>query len=141
MTKEQLIDALNQDLRNEYTHMHFYLHSCVIIRGLHREELREFLLEEAKSELEHVQQFADLIVGLGGHPEHFPNEFPTTLTDPKEILLYALNLEEQVTHNYFERIKEAEGLDSVDGRWVVVFLESQLEQSRKDIDHIRQLLS
>ena len=66
MIKEDIIALLNSDLRNEYAHMHFYLNSAIIIKGLHREELREFLLESAASEMVHVREFGDLILGLGG---------------------------------------------------------------------------
>jgi ferritin len=43
MTKQQLIEKLNGDLKNEYTHMHFYLQSSFIIEGLHRAEIGEWL--------------------------------------------------------------------------------------------------
>lgn len=140
MTKTELIDLLNGDLKNEYMHMHFYLHSAVVVRGLHRAEIREFLLEEAASEMTHVKKFADLIVGLGGIPASLPNPFPTDLTKPVRILKFALDMEETVVANYTARLGHAAELGGVDGKWVELFIEDQLVQSRTDADHIRQLL-
>lgn len=140
MTKEQMIELLNGDIRNEYMHLHFYLHSAMMVQGLHREELREFLLEEAAGEMKHVQQFGDLIVGLGGLPENTPNIFPTELTNPVDILTHALGMEDQVVANYVQRMDQATELGGVDGRWIEIFLEDQIMQSRTDADHLRQIL-
>lgn len=142
MTKQELIRLLNNDLRNEYMHMHFYLHSSIKVAGLHREELREYLTKAASSEMTHVQQFADMIVGLGGEPECMPNEFPTDLVCPVAILRYALNIEEAVVANYADRmdqVKTAE-ISNADSKWVEAFLENQIIDSRQDADDIRQML-
>lgn len=140
MTKEEMISLLNSDIRNEYTHMHFYLHSALVIQGLHREELREFLLEEASSEMKHVQEFGDLIVGLGGKPQHTHNDFPLELVRPRDILVHALEMEDQVVANYVLRMDQATELGGVNGRWIEIFLEDQIMQSRTDADHLRQML-
>ena len=140
MTKEQMIALLNGDLRNEYMHLHFYLHSAAMVAGLHRAELKEFLVEEAEGEFKHVQEFADLIVGLGGVPDTIHNPFPTNLTCPWEILKHALFMEDTVVANYAERMGQAEELGGPDGRWIEAFLENQIIDSRKDADHIRQML-
>lgn len=140
MTKSELVSLLNSDIRNEYMHMHFYLHSAMMVQGLHREEWREFFLEEAGNEMKHVQEFGDLIIGLDGTPEVTPNQFPTNLTDLKSILNYAINMEEQVVSNYVTRMDQASELGGVDGRWMEIFLEDQIMKSRKDVDHLRQVL-
>lgn len=139
-TKEDLIASLNADLTNEYKHWHFYMLSAAKVTGLHREEIKEFLLKQAASEMTHISQFSDLIVGLGGQPSCMPADFPTYFHLPDSILSYALEMEEEVIKNYFERMKQAEELDSPDGRWVVIFLEDQMADSRADADHIRQML-
>lgn len=140
MTKQELIDLLNNDIRNEYMHMHFYLHSAIVIEGLHREELREFLLAEAAGEMVHVQEFGDMIIGLGGTPNCLPNKFPDNLTSPKDILGWALQMEEEVVANYTRRMDQAAELGGVDGRFVEIFLEDQIMKSRKDVDNLKQLL-
>lgn len=139
MKKEDIINLLNDDLKNEWKHHCFYLHNASTIIGLHSKEYKEFLVEQSKSELEHVLQFSDLIVGLGGVPNFEVNPFPT-LSDVREILEYSLKMEEEVVENYTQRIEQAESLGGSDGRWIVIFLESQIEDSRKDLDELKQIL-
>lgn len=140
MTKEQMINLLNGDLQNEYMHLHFYLHSAAMVAGLHRAELKEFLLEEAAGEMKHVQEFADLIVGFGATPSCMPNPFPTDLICPLAILKHALMMEDQVVANYAERMDQARELGGVDGKWLEAFLENQIIDSRKDADQIRKMV-
>ena len=92
MNKEKLILKLNEDLANEYTHMHFYLQSSFLVEGTYRDEVSEWLVKHATSEFLHVQQFAKMIVGLGGIPLHRHHPFPD-LTDPHQIFLHAEHLE------------------------------------------------
>lgn len=142
MTKSQLIEKLNGDLANEYAHMHFYLHSAALVCGLHRAELREFLMEAAASEMKHVQEFADLIVGLGGHPTHLPAAIPDRYADPADILTQALRMEDEVVANYVGRIADAASCeDPVVAKWVELFLEDQVTHSRADADNLRRMLT
>lgn len=139
MTKSEMIDLLNGDLANELTHMLFYLHNASIVRGLHREEYREFLIKAAQSEMEHVREFQDVIVGLGGRPNTKPNPFRCN-TNIFMVLSEALTMERIVVANYEERIRNAEELGGVDGKYIELFLEKQLEHSREDADHIAQMV-
>jgi len=134
-----IVEKLNQDLKNEWKHHCFYLHNASNIVGLHAKEYKEFLLEQAANEMQHIVQFSDLIVGLGGSPTREINEFPS-LSDPREILEYAAKMEEEVIGNYYKRISDADKSNSSDGYWIVIFLEKQMEDSRKDLDEIRQIL-
>lgn len=142
MTKEELVCLLNEDLKNEYTHMHFYLQSSFLVEGINRAEIAEWLVEHAESEFKHIQQFAKLIVGLGGVPtsEH---HFIPDLTCPNAIFEYAQQLEQQVVVNYVHRMEEVGGdfdLDQIDKKYVGLFLEDQLLDSRGDLDEIAQFL-
>jgi bacterioferritin (cytochrome b1) len=139
LMKQEILNKLNDDLKNEWKHHCFYLHAASTIQGIESIEYKEFLVEQSKEEFDHVLAFSDMIVGLGGVPTKQVNDYPT-LSNTKEILEYALLMEEEVVKNYVERIAEAEELGGVDGRWIVIFLESQIEDSRKDLDKIRQLL-
>lgn len=139
---ESLINSLKKDLRNECTHLMFYLQSASLVQGLHLKEYKEFFLKEAAKEITHVQQFADLIIGLGGEDiEYLPyyEKMPAT-KNPIEILKLALTLEEEVVSNYCERMHEAESISSVDGDWVHIFLEKQIEESRIDVDELKQII-
>jgi len=134
-----LVERINQDLKNEWKHHCFYLHNASNIVGLHAKEYKEWLLEQAASEMQHIVQFSDLITGLGGSPVKVPNDFPS-LSDPREILEYAAKMEEEVINNYYQRIADAEKINDLNSYWVVIFLEKQMEDSRKDLDEIRQML-
>lgn len=140
MNKETLINLLNDDLKNEYKHMNFYLNSSCAVVGLHREEYREHLFDQAKDEMEHVRLFSELIIGLGGVPVTESNVFPK-LSCPKEILKYALQMEEEVVANYVQRLEDAKDLGGADGTYVEIFLEDQIMDSRKDADHLKQILA
>jgi bacterioferritin len=139
MTHDVMLAKLNSDLRNEWKHLRFYLHHASMVQGLHCAEYKEFLLEEAASEMKHVTEFSDLIVGLGGKPTTEANEFPS-LTGPKEILEYALKMEDEVVANYVQRMKDADELGGVDGQWIEIFMENQVQHSREDADHMRQIV-
>jgi bacterioferritin (cytochrome b1) len=139
MTKQNLIEKLNNDLKNEYTHMHFYLQSSFVIEGLHRAEIGEWLAKQATGEFNHIQQFAKMIVGLGGVPETKHHPFPL-LTEPYEILQYAQKLESEVVANYVQRMDECTITEKEDAKYVELFLEDQVIDSRADLDEIKQML-
>lgn len=141
MTRETLVDHLNGDLANEYKHWHYYMNAAVRVQGLHRPEIREFMLKQAESEMQHILQFADLIVGLGGVPVALPSPFVTNVATPQEVLTGALDIEQEVLTNYLNRMEEAEELGGVDGRRVVIFLEDQMDDTSRDVDEIKQLLA
>ena len=141
-----MIELLNNDLKNEWKHLRFYLYHASAVVGLHAEEYKELFLKEAAGEMSHVTEFSDLIIGLGGTATFESNEFPL-LTDPNEIISYALKMEEEVVFNYVQRMKDASELmfslennDGVDGQWIEIFLEGQIQKSREDVDKYKQIL-
>lgn len=141
-----ILVSLNADLANEWRHLRFYLYHSSAITGLHAHEYKEFLTEQAASEMRHVQQFADLIIGLGGEPTAACIEFPKLKT-ARDILLFAAQLEAEVVRNYTKRISELAdipddtfGQIAADKKWIEIFLEEQIKDSREDFDHIRQIL-
>jgi bacterioferritin (cytochrome b1) len=146
MTLQEMVRSLNNDLGREYMHWHFYMNAAMRIAGLHREEIQEFLLDEAKGEMAHIEQFGRLIVGLGGTPNVAVAPFRSDLVGPKRILEEALRIEDEVVANYVERMDQAVelqnngGVDKVHGRYIEIFLEDQILDSRKDADHIREMI-
>lgn len=139
MNKQEMIDLLNADLRNEWKHLRFYLYHASAVQGLHCEEYKELFLKEAAGEMAHVTAFSDVIVGMGGSATHESNDFER-FTNPKDILTYALAMEEEVVANYVKRMKQADELGGVDGTWLEIFLEGQVQDSREDVDHFRQIV-
>ena len=142
---DELIENLKSDLKNERKHMLFYLSSASTVTGAQRLELREFLMKEAASEMRHVQEFQDFIIGMGGKittdDEDIGNwDFPV-LADSELIIRYAYNMEMEVVRNYANRIKQAETLnDPALFKWLEIFLEKQIEHSRADADNLKQIL-
>lgn len=136
-----VLDNLNADLSNEYKHWHFYINAAIRIQGLYREPVRNFLIQEAAGEAQHIQEFGALIVGLGGKPTTSVNGFRNDLTTAKSILEFALEMEDEVVENYVVRKKEAQSLGGVNGAVIEAFIDGQILASRHDADHIRQMLS
>lgn len=148
MTRQELINKLNNDLANEYKHMLFYLFASIRVKGLHRSELSELFSKEASSEMGHVQEFSNMILGLGGIPNN-SIQFSTmglpglvSTGEPSALIEYSYQIEMEVIDNYVERMQEVENTDlsETDKRWVIVFLEEQLLHSRTDADNFRQML-
>ena len=142
MNLNEMIDILNEDLANEIKHLLFYSAHASSMTGPERLELQEFFIEQAKSELEHVQQFSNLIVGLGGIPESQPSSFNRYASGNKAILQEALRIEQDVVKNYALRIEQAQSMEGLieDKKYIEIFLEDQLKDSRSDIDNICQIL-
>lgn len=153
MKIEELVDLLMSDLANEYAHMHFYIQAATNIRGLHRHEIGEFFTEQAQSEMKHVEEFRKMIQGIitrRGLEKNILDvvaKFKQNLNCPKELLQAALEMEDQVVHNYVNRKAQAESLidssdveDRIDGTYVGLFLEDQILDSRGDADNIREML-
>jgi bacterioferritin (cytochrome b1) len=146
MQLHEIVTLLNEDLKNEWKHMQFYLHHASAITGLHAHEYKEFLLEQAASEMKHVQQFSDLLFGLGILPTTEINEFPK-LTRVAGILGAAAAMEEDVVKNYVQRIAQLSTVvfqspaEAVDVKWIEIFLEDQIKDSREDLDHLMRILA
>ena len=153
MDFETLIEKLQQDLCRERGHMHFYLLASSTVRGLHREELSELFADEAKSEMGHVREFQALLIGLTTKRnldfKINTNSIPDVPFDnqcPVALLKHAVEMEDEVVLNYTQRIEDAiqlqsnGGEDAVDGKWIELFLEGQIEDSRHDADNLREMI-
>ncbi len=147
---ETLAILMQEDLRNEYTHMLFYLASSSTIKGIFRLEYQEWLEEESASEMGHVKEFSRLISSLGLTPVFSHHHFPS-LHNVKEILEYAIKLEQEVCTNYAFRLYQIDELKKelitapVEERdnfavWsqIGLFYEEQLTHSHHDLNELRE---
>lgn len=138
-------ELMLNDLKNERKHMLFYLTAASTVSGLHREEYKELFQEEAKSEMSHVIEFQNALLGLGVDltqttKVHEHNDY-IICYDAKSLLQYALEMEETVVYNYALRIaNDLSLLDEPEKRWMEIFYEDQLEKSRKDVDNLKMIL-
>lgn len=142
MTKHEFVELMKGDLKNEIKHMMFYLFASSTVQGLGRVELQEFLEESAKNEMEHVKQFTRFLIDLNGSTmlPKAGNDFEVKL-DPKEILEYALHMEEEVLRNYTERLHHCDMLGGEDGTALRIFYEDQIMDSRTDANELRQMIA
>lgn len=141
MTNEELVELLNHDLKNELQHLHFYLHAASRVQSLFREEVRELLLEEAKGELEHCDQFSQMIVYLGGTPVVNGNDIPDIdYTNPQGILSAAMKIEAEVADNYSERLRQTESHANSNVSRIHVFYEDQIQDSWDAMREYEQML-
>ena len=107
MTKEELIDRLNEDLASELGAVIMYLTYSARATGPYRPQLSQFFLAEVAGEQLHAQYLANKIVALGGEP----TTVPATVARPgsnRGMLEEVLKAERQATADYTLRAKQAE---------------------------------
>lgn len=153
MLKSELVDMLNGDLSREYAHWHFYMNAAICVSGLHREEYQEFFLKEASGEMQHIQEFGQVILGLDGIPITSPAAYVSNQNVIGHLLNSAMTMEREVVDHYAaQRSLIGRMLDEMpsdlqtrdatvaDLQFVDIFLENQILDSRNAVDHIRQIL-
>jgi bacterioferritin len=132
MSKEVLIQGLNEDLAAEWGTIIRYTYQAGKSFGLLGAELRELFQEESQDELGHATFLTDVIVDLGGEPTTTPKEFAKP-ADLKGMLELDLQLELQDVENYIQHAKLAEELGEVE-------LKLKLEEMAADeAGHAREL--
>lgn len=141
MKLANFLELMNEDLMREWTHLKFYLYHSSAVTGLHTAELREWLTDAAKGEMEHVQQFLDRLFGLGfTQPAQGSHSFPM-LVLPADILAYAARLEKEVVEKYTERLKQLEEIEGPAAAYLKIFYEAQLQDSYEDCERILRMIS
>ena len=132
MSKEQLIEGLNEDLAAEWGTIIRYNYQAAKCFGLLGAELREMFSEEMEDELGHARFLTDVIVDLGGEPTTTPKEFPKP-DGVKDMLELDLEMELQDVENYMAHATQADELGLVE-------LKLKLEEMAADeAGHAREL--
>ena len=132
MSKETLIQALNEDLAAEWGTIIRYTYQAGKSFGLLGAELRELFQEESQDELGHAAFLTDVIVDLGGEPTTTPKEFSKP-ADLKGMIELDMQMELQDVENYMKHAKLAEELEEVE-------LKLKLEEMAADeAGHAREL--
>lgn len=109
VTREQLVDLLNEDLAREYQAIIAYVVYGQLIKGAAYTDIARELQRHAADELHHAQLIAKQIDYLGGTPT--VTSKPVKLSDePKELLEYDLANERETIAHYRDRIQQAEAL-------------------------------
>ena len=132
MTREELINGLNEDLNLELETLLRGVYHAAAGRGMLGHELRELLKKELPSELDHAMFLADKIVALGGEVRMRPT-VPAELTAARDLLQDNIAGERKIITNYAKRIDQAAEFGD---KGLVIRLEDMLAS---ETDHLEQL--
>ena len=109
MTKDQLIQGLNEDLAAEWGTILRYTYQSSKALGLRGAELRKIFEKEIPDELGHAKYLTDVVADLGGDPTTRPKEFEKP-DDLKGMVELDLKMELSDVDNYTRHSKLAEQL-------------------------------
>jgi bacterioferritin len=110
ITREQLIDHLNEDLAREYQAVIAYVQYSQVMKGAQYMTIAEELEVHASEELQHALIIANQIDYLGGEPTTEPKMVKTS-DKAEDMLRFDLDNENETVKNYRERVREAEALN------------------------------
>ncbi len=109
MTRQQLIDRLNEDLSREYQAIIAYVVYSQALKGAQYMSIADELEIHAKEELQHALTVAKHIDYLGGTIS--ATSLPVKLTEnPEEMLRADLQNENETVRAYRERVRQCESL-------------------------------
>ena len=110
ITRERLIELLNEDLAREYQAIIAYVVYSQVLKGAEYMNIADQLEVHAKQELDHALVISRQIDYLGGVPSVTPK--PVKMSEKNEDLLrFDLENENETVRNYRERIKQCEELE------------------------------
>ena len=109
ITRERLIELLNEDLEREYQAIIAYVVYSQVIKGAAYMTIARELETHAKQELDHALVIAKQIDYLGGTPVVTPK--PVKLADKAEALIrFDLQNETETIREYRDRVRQCEEL-------------------------------
>jgi len=109
ITREQLIELLNEDLAREYQAIIAYTVYSQVLKGAQYMAIAEELETHAKEELEHALTVSKQIDYLGGMPTVQPK--PVRMSEKAEDMLrFDLEAENETVRNYRQRVRQCEAL-------------------------------
>jgi bacterioferritin len=109
MTREQMIQLLNEDLAGEYQAIIAYTVYSQVLKGAAYTDIARELEAHAGEELAHAIKIARQIDYLGGMPGVTPKPVKTS-SDPVTMLRADLENERTTVGRYRERIRQAEAM-------------------------------
>jgi len=109
ISRDRLADLLNEDLSREYQAIIGYVVYSQVLKGAAYMNIADQLTLHAKQELDHALIISRQIDYLGKMPTVTPQPVRTS-EDPKAMLRFDLENENETIRNYRERIKQCEAL-------------------------------
>lgn len=109
LSRQQLIDALNEDLSREYQAIVAYINYSQTIKGAQWMHIAKELEKHAGEELTHALTIAKQIDYLGGKPTVQMKPVKTS-EKPEDMLRFDLDNENETIANYRIRVRQCEEL-------------------------------
>src|SRR5205823_1707962 len=109
ITRQKLIDLLNEDLSREYQAIIGYVNYSQVLKGPEYMNIAAELEVHAGEELAHALTIAKQIDYLGGMPTVVPKPVRTS-QKAKDMLRFDLEAESETIKNYRERVRQCEAL-------------------------------
>ena len=110
ITRERLIDLLNEDLEREYQAIIAYVTYSQVLKGAQYMNIAGELEVHATEELAHAIAVANHIDYLGGMPTVTPKPVKTS-ENAEDMLRFDLENERETIRNYRRRIKQCDELN------------------------------
>ncbi|QMV18563.1 ferritin-like domain-containing protein [Granulicella sp. 5B5] len=132
ITKQKLIELLNQDLQREFQAIIAYVNYSQVLKGAAYMNIAGELEVHAAEELRHALKLSYWIDLLGGMPAVVPKPVKTS-DKATDMLRFDLENEKETIRNYRRRIKQADILDDF------ALGEDLREILRDEFDHLNAL--
>ena len=110
ITREKLIEALNEDLSREYQAIIAYVNYSQVLKGAAYMNIADQLAIHAKEELDHALQISNHVDYLGGMPSVTAKPVRTS-EKAEDMLKLDLENEKETIRNYRRRVKQADELN------------------------------
>ena len=109
ITRQKLIELLNEDLEREYQAIIAYVVYSQVLKGAEYMAIADELAVHAGEELQHAITLANQIDYLGGMPTTKPKPVKTS-DKAKDMLKFDLDNENETIRNYRVRVRQCEEL-------------------------------
>lgn len=109
-SRDQLADLLNEDLAREYQAIIAYVVYSQVLKGPEFMSIASQLETHAQEELKHALIISRQIDYLGKMPVVTPRPVRTS-EEPREMLRFDLDNENQTIRNYRQRVRQCEALN------------------------------
>ena len=110
LTRQQLIEYLNEDLAREYQAIIAYVNYSQVLKGAAYMNIADELAVHATEELAHALKVSNAIDYLGGMPTVVPKSVKTS-EKAEEMLRFDLDNEKETIRQYRRRLKQCEELN------------------------------
>ena len=109
VSRERLAQLLNEDLAREYQAISAYVVYSQVLKGAEFMSIAAQLQSHAKEELEHALTISRQVDYLGKMPTVTPKPVRTS-DNPREMLRFDLDNENETIRNYRDRVRQCEAI-------------------------------